>query len=460
MTAATTFECNDQAKGDLMPAHTRRDFLKGTLATGAGLAAGLSLPTILTAQGKEPIKVGVLHSLSGTMAISEGPIKEVVLMALDEINKAGGVLGRKVEAVVEDPASNWDLFAEKSKKLLLQDKVACVFGCWTSVSRKSVLPVFEKNNGLLFYPVQYEGEECSKNVIYTGATINQQATPGVDYLMSKEGGEKKKFYLLGSDYVYPRTTNKILRAYLTKVKKVPEANIAEEYTPFHHQDYQTIIGKIKSFGAAGDAAVINTLNGDTNVPFFKELANQGLSADKIPTMSYSFAEVELQTLDVAPLAGHLASWNYFMSLKNPENIKWVAAWKAWAKKAGISDKQAVTDDPMMHAYVHVKLWADAVKKAESTDVDKVLKAIENLQVSSPVGKYKVDPENHHTWKPVFIGKIKPDGQFEIVHRTKDWVRPEPWSNVTYPGRGCDWSKGGKGTFDTVGGKRVWLSEKS
>ncbi|PYM16072.1 MAG: urea ABC transporter substrate-binding protein [Candidatus Rokuibacteriota bacterium] len=438
---------------------SRREFLKGGLIAASGVAAGVGLPRILAAQGKEPIKVGVLHSLSGTMAISEGPIKEVVLMAIDEINKSGGVLGRKVEAVVEDPASNWDLFAEKSKKLLLQDKVACVFGCWTSVSRKSVLPVFEKNNGLLFYPVQYEGEECSKNVIYTGATINQQATPGVDYVMSPEGGNKKKFYLLGSDYVYPRTTNKILRAYLMKKKNVPEANIAEEYTPFHHQDYQTIIGKIKSFGAAGDACVINTLNGDTNVPFFKELANQGLTADKIPTMSYSFAEVELQTLDVKPLVGHLASWNYFMSIKSPENQKWVKAWKEWAKKAGMSDKQAVTDDPMMHAYVHVKLWAEAVKKAESTDVDKVLKAVENLQVSSPVGKYKVDAENHHTWKPVFIGKIREDGQFDIVKRTPEWVRPEPWSSVTYPERGCDWSKGGKGTFDKVQGKRVWLSEK-
>ncbi|MBI1846761.1 MAG: urea ABC transporter substrate-binding protein [Candidatus Rokubacteria bacterium] len=443
-----------------MQGHSRRDFLKRSLAVGAGLTAGVGLPRIISAQGKEPIKVGVLHSLSGTMAISEAPIKEVVLMAIEEINKAGGVLGRKVQAVVEDPASDWPLFAEKAQKLLLQDKVAAVFGCWTSVSRKTVLPVFEKNNGLLFYPVQYEGEECSKNVIYTGATINQQATPAIDFMMSKQGGEKKKFYLLGSDYVYPRTTNKILRLYLTKVKKVPESAIAEEYTPFHHQDYQTIVGKIKSFSASGDAAVINTLNGDTNVPFFKELANQGVTADRTPTMSFSFAEVELQTLDVKPLVGHFASWNYFMSLKNPENAKWVTSWKAWAKKAGYTDKQQVTDDPMMHAYVHVKLWAEATKKAESTEVDRVLKAIEGLQVSSPVGKYKVDAENHHTWKPVFIGKIREDGQFEIVHRTKDWVRPAPWSDVTYPGRGCDWSKGGKGSFDMVGGKRVWLSEKS
>ncbi len=440
---------------------SRREFLKTSALglVGAGVAGRLAFPGIVRAQDKGPIKVGVLHSLSGTMAISEAPIKEVVLMALDEINKAGGVLGRKVEAVVEDPASNWDLFAEKSKKLLLQDKVATVFGCWTSVSRKSVLPVFEQNNGLLFYPVQYEGEECSKNVIYTGATINQQATPGVDYLMSPEGGNKKKFYLLGSDYVYPRTTNKILRLYLTKVKEVPEANIGEEYTPFHHQDYQTIIGKIKSFGAAGDAAVINTINGDSNVPFFKELANQGLTAERVPVISYSFAEVELQTLDVKPLVGHLASWNYFMSLKTPDNLKWVKAYKAWCGTHGIAEKQCVTDDPMMHAYIHVYLWAKAVEKAKSTEVDKVLKALEGLEVPSPVGKYKVDPKNHHTWKPVYIGKIRADGQFDVVWRSKGWVAPEPWSKVTYANRACDWSGSGKGTYDVVGGKRVWLSEK-
>src|SRR5262247_3372963 len=305
---------------------SRRTFIKTAAA-----AAALSLSFGAHAAESGTIKVGVLHSLSGTMAISETTLKDTVLMMIDEQNKKGGVLGKKLEAVVVDPASDWPKFAEKAEQLLVKDKVDVVFGCWTSVSRKSVLPVFEKNNGLLFYPVQYEGEESSKNVIYTGATINQQATPGVDYLMSAEGGSKKKFYLLGSDYVYPRTTNKILRLYLTKVKKVPEANIAEEYTPFHHQDYQTIVGKIKSFGAAGDACVINTLNGDTNVPFFKELANQGLTADRVPTMSFSFAEVELQTLDVKPLAGHFASWNYFMSLKTPENIKWVKAYKDWAK---------------------------------------------------------------------------------------------------------------------------------
>jgi urea transport system substrate-binding protein len=418
----------------------------------------VSLALTVAANAQDTIKVGVLHSLSGTMAISEGPLKEVILMAIDEINAAGGVLGKQVEPVVEDPASNWDLFAEKAKKLLLQDKVATVFGCWTSVSRKSVLPVFEQYNGLLFYPVQYEGEECSKNVIYTGATINQQASPAVDYLMSPDGGSKKRFYLIGTDYVYPRTTNKILRLYLQS-KGVTEDGIREEYTPFHHQDYQTIVGKIKGFCAGGDAAVINTINGDSNVPFFKELANLGITADNCPVISFSFAEVELQTLDVKPLAGHLASWNYFMSLKNPHNFKWIKAYKTWCEKKGIPDKQCVTDDPMMHAYIHVKLWAKAVEKAGSTDVDKVLTALEGLEINSPVGNYKVDEKNHHTWKPVYIGKIREDGQFDVVWKTQDWVRPEPWSELTYPGRACDWSGDGKGTYDMADGKRAYLSEK-
>jgi urea transport system substrate-binding protein len=422
-----------------------------------GMVGLLSLG-VQPGQAADPIKVGVLHSLSGTMAISEAPIKEVVLMAIEEINAAGGVLGRKVEPVIEDPASDWPLFAEKAKKLLQEDKVATVFGCWTSVSRKSVLPVFEQNNGLLFYPVQYEGEECSKNVIYTGATINQQASPAVDYLMGSEGGNKKRFYLIGTDYVYPRTTNKILRLYLLK-KGVKETDIQEEYTPFHHQDYQTIVGKIKRFCAGGDAAVINTINGDSNVPFFKELANQGVTADNCPSISFSFAEVELQALDVKPLAGHLASWNYYMSLKTPQNIKWIKSYKDWCAKQNIPDKQCVTDDPMMHAYIHVHLWAKAVAKAGSTEVDKVLKALEGLEIDSPVGKYKVDEKNHHTWKPVFIGKIKEDGQFDIVSKSSTWVAPEPWSELTYPGRACDWSGDGKGSFDMVDGKRSWLSDK-
>src|SRR5262245_55463133 len=274
----------------------------------------------IRAQDQRPIRVGVLHSLSGTMAISEARLKEVILMAIEGVNAAGGILGRTVEPIVEDPASDWGRYAEKANKLLTRDKVAAVFGCWTSVSRKSVLPVFEKNDGLLFYPLQYEGEECSRNIIYSGATINQQATPGVDYLMSAEGGGRRKFYLLGTDYVYPRTTNKILRTYLTKIKSVPESAIGEEYTPFGHRDYREIVARIRNFAAPGDAAVINTINGDSNVAFFKELVSQGLIAGVCPVMSFSVSEVLLQTLDIKPLVGHLAAWNYFMSLQTPENV--------------------------------------------------------------------------------------------------------------------------------------------
>jgi urea transport system substrate-binding protein len=282
-----------------MHSFSRRDFLKTTAAVGVGAAAtGLGLPSIVRAQGGGTVKIGVLHSLSGTMAISEVSLRDVVLMAVEEINAKGGVMGKKIEPVVVDPASNWDLFAEKAKQLLLQDKVAVVFGCWTSVSRKSVLPVFENNNGLLFYPVQYEGEECSKNVFYTGATPNQQLIPAAEYLMSKEGGGYKKFYLLGTDYVFPRTANKILRAFLL-AKGIPADSIAEEYTPFNHQDYQTIVGKIKRFSSGGNAAVLSTINGDSNVPFYKEFANQGLRSEQCPIMAFSVAEDELRGMDTS-----------------------------------------------------------------------------------------------------------------------------------------------------------------
>ncbi|MEP6935155.1 MAG: transporter substrate-binding protein, partial [Nitrospirota bacterium] len=294
---------------------SRRELLVkgGKVVAGVGVAAllgNLGNWALSYAADKEPIKIGILHSLSGTMAISEVSLRDTVMMAVGEINAKGGVMGRMIKPVVVDPASNWDLFAEKAKQLLLQDKVSVVFGCWTSVSRKSVLPVFEKNNGLLFYPVQYEGEECSRNVFYTGAAPNQQAVPAVDYLMSNEGGGFKKFYLLGTDYVYPRTTNKILRAMLL-AKKVPPANIEEEYTPFHHQDYQTIVGKVKKFAAGGGGCVISTINGDSNVPFYKEFANQGLRSEDAPIMAFSVAEDELRGMDTSALVGHLAAWNYY-----------------------------------------------------------------------------------------------------------------------------------------------------
>src|SRR5262245_25226316 len=317
-------------------------------------------------QDKEPIKVGILHSLSGTMAISEVSLRDVTLMAIEEINASGGVLGRKVEAVVVDPASNWPLFAEKAKQLLVQDKVSVVFGCWTSVSRKSVLPVFEKENGLLFYPVQYEGEECSRNVFYTGAAVNQQAGPAVDYLLSKEGGLKKKFYLLGTDYVYPRTTNKILRAQLL-ANGIDEKNIMEEYTPFGHQDYQTIVRKIKEFAAGGGAAVVSTINGDSNVPFYKEFANQGLTSEKCPVVAFSVAEDELRGMDTSALVGHLAAWNYFQSIDAPQNKTFVKNFKAYCEKNGLpGGAKRVTDDPMEAAYIGVNIWRQAVRSEEHT----------------------------------------------------------------------------------------------
>ena len=427
-----------------MSTYSRRDFLKTTLAAaGAGVAVGL--PAIVTAQSKEPIKIGVLHSLSGTMAISEVSLRDVVLMAAEEINAKGGVLGRKLQPVVVDPASNWDLFAEKAKQLLLQDKVAVVFGCWTSVSRKSVLPVFENNNGLLFYPVQYEGEECSKNVFYTGATPNQQLIPGAEYLMSKEGGGYKKFYLLGTDYVFPRTANKILRAFLL-AKGVPADSIAEEYTPFNHQDYQTIVGKIKRFSSGGSAAVLSTINGDSNVPFYKEFSNQGMRAENAPIMAFSVAEDELRGMDTSSLVGHLAAWNYYQSVESPQNSKFVNAFKAYAKKSNLpgADKR-VTDDPMEAAYFGVYMWKQAVEKAKTTDVDPVRKAVYGQEFLAPGGKVKMHENNHHAYKPVLIGEILKNGQFKVVSRTKGLVEPEPWSKYTSPDKGCDWV-GHQGTY--------------
>ena len=339
----------------------RRNFIRTTLAATLA-AAGLSMG--LHAQAADTIKVGVLHSLSGTMAISETVLKDVALMAIEEINAKGGVMGKKIEPVVVDPASNWPLFAEKARQLITQDKVAVVFGCWTSVSRKSVLPVFEELNGLLFYPVQYEGEELSKNVFYTGAAPNQQAIPAVEYLMSKEGGGAKRWVLLGTDYVYPRTTNKILRAFL-KSKGVADKDIDEKYTPFGHSDYQTIVADIKKFAAGGKTAVVSTINGDSNVPFYKELGNQGLKATDVPVVAFSVGEEELRGVDTKPLVGHLAAWNYFMSLKNPANDAFKKKWAAYAKAKKLpgADKP-LTNDPMEATYIGIYMWKQAVEKAK------------------------------------------------------------------------------------------------
>src|SRR4030088_1887215 len=374
----------------------------------AGLLAGAAGSAF--AQGA-PIKIGILHSLSGTMAISETTLKDVMLMLIEEQNKKGGVLGRKLEAVVVDPASNWPLFAEKARELLQKDKVAAVFGCWTSVSRKSVLPVFEELNGLLFYPVQYEGEESQRNVFYTGAAPNQQAAPAVEYLMSSEGGGAKRFFLLGTDYVYPRPPNKILRAFL-HAKGVQDSDINEVYTPFGHNDYQTIVNDIKKFAQGGKTAVISTINGDSNVPFYKELGNQGLKATDIPVVAFSVGEEELRGIDTKPLVGHLAAWNYFMSVKNPVNTEFIAKWKAYVKKNKLPGGDArVTNDPMEATYVGIHMWAQAVRKAGSTSVDAVRKAMAGQTFTAPSGYVlKMDEKNHHLWKPVMIGEVRSKGQ--------------------------------------------------
>ena len=405
---------------------TRRNFLKMTALSGLMALSGLASVSALAA---DTIKVGILHSLSGTMAISETALKETALMTIDEINKAGGVMGKKLVPVVVDPASNWPLFAEKSRQLLSKDKVDVVFGCWTSVSRKSVLPVFKELNGLLFYPVQYEGEELEKNVFYTGAAPNQQAIPAVEYLMSKDGGSAKRWVLLGTDYVYPRTTNKILRAFL-KSKGVKDADIMEEYTPFGHSDYQTIIAKIKKFAGEGKkTAVVSTINGDSNVPFYKELGNAGLKATDVPVVAFSVGEEELRGVDTKPLVGHLAAWNYFQSIKNPENTKFIKMYRDWAKKQKLPNADSVvTNDPMEATYIGIHMWKQAVEKAKTTDVDKVIAAMGGQTFKAPSGFVaKMDEKNHHLHKPVFIGEVKADGQFNVVWKTKGPVRAAPWS---------------------------------
>jgi urea transport system substrate-binding protein len=406
---------------------SRRNFIKVTALSAAMALAGLASFGV---QAADTIKVGILHSLSGTMAISETVLKDTALMAIDEINAKGGVMGKKLEPVVVDPASDWPLFAEKTRQLISKDKVSVIFGCWTSVSRKSVLPVVEELNGLLFYPVQYEGEELSKNVFYTGAAPNQQAIPAVEYLMSKDGGGAKRFVLLGTDYVYPRTTNKILRAFL-KSKGVADADIMEEYTPFGHSDYQTIIANIKKFSSEGKkTAVISTINGDSNVPFYKELGNQGIKATDVPVVAFSVGEEELRGVDTKPLVGHLAAWNYFMSVKNPTNTAFIKEWTAYAKAhnlPGQKDKP-LTNDPMEATYVGIHMWAQAVEKAKSTDTDKVIAAMAGQKFKAPSGfVLEMDAKNHHLHKPVFIGEVKSDGQFKVVWKTPGPIKAQPWS---------------------------------
>ena len=388
--------------------------------SASAIAASIGFASPAMAQ-EDTIKVGVLHSLSGTMAISETTLKDTMLFLIDEQNKKGGLLGKKLEAVVVDPASDWPLFAEKARELIAVNKVAAVFGCWTSVSRKSVLPVFEELNGLLFYPVQYEGEESQRNVFYTGAAPNQQAIPAVDYLMNEEGVER--WVLAGTDYVYPQTTNKILQAYL-EAKGVAKEDIMINYTPFGHSDWQTIVTDIKNFGSAGKkTAVVSTINGDANVPFYKELGNQGVKAEDIPVVAFSVGEEELAGLDTAPLVGHLTAWNYFQSVDTPENAAFIDSWRAFIK-----NDSRVTNDPMEAHVIGFNMWVKAVEKAGTTDPDAVIDAIVGVSVPNLSGGFSTMMPNHHITKPVLIGEIQADGQMETVWQTSGLVVGDEWSD--------------------------------
>ncbi|MBC54785.1 MAG: urea ABC transporter substrate-binding protein [Gammaproteobacteria bacterium] len=390
-------------------------FFSRTLLTAAACLFSLG------AQAQEPIKVGVLHSLSGTMAISETTLKDTVLMMVEQQNAKGGVLGRPLEAVVVDPASDWPLFAERTRQLLSQDNVDVIFGAWTSVSRKAMLPVLEELNGLLFYPVQYEGEESSKNIFYTGAAPNQQAIPAVDYLMNDLGIER--WVLAGTDYVYPRTTNRILEAYL-KAQGVADEDIMINYTPFSHSDWQSIVSDISRFGSAGKAtAVVSTINGDANVPFYRELGNQGISSLDIPVIAFSVGEEELSGIDARPLVGHMAAWNYFQSVDTDANAEFIAQWHDFIGSTG-----RVTNDPMEATYIGFNMWVKAVEKAGTTDVDAVEQAMIGIETPNLSGGMAVMNKNHHLSKPVLIGEIQSDGQFQVVWETDGLVPGDAWSD--------------------------------
>lgn len=407
-------------------------------STVSALALSMLSATSLAA---ETIKVGILHSLSGTMAISETTLKDTMELLIEEQNAKGGILGKQLEAVVVDPASDWPLFAEKARELLTVENVDVMFGCWTSVSRKSVLPVIEELNGLLFYPVQYEGEESSKNVFYTGAAPNQQAIPATDYFLEELGVEK--FALLGTDYVYPRTTNNILESYLQQ-KGIDATDIFVNYTPFGHSDWSKIVADVVSLGADGKkVGVISTINGDANIGFYKELAASGISADDIPVVAFSVGEEELSGLDTSNLVGHLAAWNYFQSADTEINDDWVKAWKA---KMG---EERVTNDPMEAHFIGFNMWVNAVTEAGTTDVDAVRTAMYGQEYPNLTGGTAVMLANHHLSKPVIIGEILEDGQFDIISQTEE-VPGDAWTDYLAESAvlTSDWQKLGCGMYNT------------
>lgn len=401
----------------------------------AGALAILSFST-LQVKAEDTIKVGVLHSLSGTMAISETTLKDTMLMLIEEQNKKGGLLGKKIEAVVVDPASNWPLYAEKARELLTKDKVAAIFGCWTSVSRKSVLPVLEELNGLLFYPVQYEGEESSKNIFYTGAAPNQQAIPAIDFLMADV--KVKRWVLAGTDYVYPRTTNKILESYLIS-KGVDKKDIMISYTPFGHSDWQSIVADIKKFGSTGKkTAVVSTINGDANIPFYKELGNQNMTAETIPVLAFSVGEEELSGIDTKPLVGELAAWNYFMSIDTAKNAAFIKQWHNYIK-----DPKRTVNDPMEAHFIGFNMWVKAVEKAGTVESNAVQKAIIGIEVPNLTGATSKMLVNHHITKPAFIGEIQDDGQFLTIWQSNKLIEGDAWSNFVPESKNivADWSPG-------------------
>ncbi|MCC5969234.1 MAG: urea ABC transporter substrate-binding protein [Pararhodobacter sp.] len=409
----------------------------------ATVAASALIAAATPAAADCPIKVGVLHSLSGSMAISETTLRDVMLMLIAEQNAAGGLLGCEIEPVVVDPASDWPLFAERARELLTVNEVDVIFGAWTSVSRKSVLPVLEELNGLMFYPVQYEGQESSRNVFYTGAAPNQQAIPAVDYFLEELGVES--FALLGTDYVYPRTTNNILAAYLAE-QGIPDENIFVNYTPFGHSDWSTIVSDVVALGAGGQqVGIISTINGDANIGFYTELAAQGVSADDIPVVAFSVGEEELSGLDTSRLVGHLAAWNYFMSADTPENEAFIEAWHAF-----IGDEARVTNDPMEAHYIGFNMWVNAVTEAGTTDVDAVREAMWGQEFPNLTGGTAVMLPNHHLTKPVLIGEIRADGQFDIISQTEEvpgaaWTPFLPESATLV----SDWQELECGMFDTA-----------
>jgi urea transport system substrate-binding protein len=417
------------------PALTRRVFLERS-GTALTLSAAASVPYLVSGCSppapRDTIKVGIMHSLTGSMAISSRSLADAEILAIEGINANGGVLGRRIEAVMEDTRSKLTVqYPKKARKLLLEDKVAVIFGCWTSAGRKAALPVFEENNGLLFYPVQYEGNESSRNCVYAGAAPNQQILPALDWLVSQAGGAKKRFYLLGSDYIFPRTANLIIVKYLQS--RGLQA-VGERYTPLGHKQYKTIVQDIKQ---AGPDVIFSTINGDSNVYFFNELGRQGITADQIPVLSVSMGEDELRSLLPSEVKGHLAAWNYFQSVDTPKNKEFV---RKFQEEFG---SERVTDDPIEAAYFMVHLWKIAVEKAGTTEVDKVRAALQSgIEYDAPEGKVKVDPKTQHTYKRFRMGRARADRQFDIIYESPSWIEPDPYPQVAFPGWHCDWTKGG------------------